>query len=89
MVDDPIRKELDALKADIAKLRGDIAALTDAVRDEASDKVHKTKAKTEERVRGAWEDLEEKLDEVLEQHLFHIIENLARSSNIGIVLSCD
>jgi ElaB/YqjD/DUF883 family membrane-anchored ribosome-binding protein len=67
MVDDPIRKELDALKADIAQLRGDIAALTAAVRDEASDKVHKTKAETEERVRGAWADLEEKLDEVLEQ----------------------
>jgi len=67
MADDPIRKELDALKADIAQLRVDIAGLTSAVRNEASDKAHQTKADTEERLRGAWEDLESKLDEVLEQ----------------------
>jgi ElaB/YqjD/DUF883 family membrane-anchored ribosome-binding protein len=67
MADDPIRKEMDALKADIAQLRQDIVGLTAAVRDVASDKVHKTRADTQERVRSAWEDLERKLDEVLEQ----------------------
>jgi len=67
MADDPIRKELDALKTDIAQLRVDIAGLTTAVRDEATDKAQKTKADTQERLRGVWEDLESKLDEVLEQ----------------------
>lgn len=66
MVDDPIRKELDALKADIAQLRQDIGGLTSAVRDAASDKAQKTRADTEERLRGAWEDLEQKLNDVLE-----------------------
>jgi len=67
MADDPIRKELDALKADIAQLRVDIAGLTSAVRSEATDKAQKTKADTQERLRGVWEDLESKLDDVLEQ----------------------
>jgi ElaB/YqjD/DUF883 family membrane-anchored ribosome-binding protein len=67
MADDPIRKELDALKADIASLRQDIAGLTTAVRDAASDKAQKTRAETQERIRSTWEDLENKLDEVLAQ----------------------
>lgn len=67
MADDPIRKELDALKADIAQLRQDIAGLTTAIRDEATSQAKKTKAETQERMRNAWEDLEQKLDEVLEQ----------------------
>ena len=33
MAEDPIHKELDALKADIAQLRKDIVGLTAAVRD--------------------------------------------------------
>ena len=36
MAEDPIRKELDALKADIAQLRQDIAGLTTAIRDQAA-----------------------------------------------------
>ena len=66
MVDDPIRKELDALKADIAQLRQDIGGLTTAVRDAASGKAQKTRAETQERLRSAWEELEQKLDDVLE-----------------------
>jgi ElaB/YqjD/DUF883 family membrane-anchored ribosome-binding protein len=67
MADDPIRKEMDALKADIAQLREDIGSLTAAVRDVASDKAQKTRADTQERFRSAWEDLEQKLDDVIEQ----------------------
>ena len=67
MADDPIRKEMDALKADIAQLRQDIRGLTAAVRDVASDKARQTRSDTQERLQGAWEDLESKLDEVIDQ----------------------
>ena len=67
MADDSIRKELDALKADISQLREDILGLTTAVRDVASDKVEKTRADTKEGLRNAWEDLERKLDEAIDQ----------------------
>lgn len=66
MAEDPIRKELDTLKADIAQLRQDIAGLTTAIRDQATSQAQKTKAETQERLRGAWEELEHKFDEVLE-----------------------
>lgn len=67
MADEPIRKEMDALKADIAQLREDILGLTGAVRDVASDKAQQTRTDTQERMRTAWEDLERKLDEVIDQ----------------------
>jgi ElaB/YqjD/DUF883 family membrane-anchored ribosome-binding protein len=67
MADESIRRELDALKADIAQLREDIAGLTTAVRDTASEKVQKTRDDTQERLRSTWEDLERKLNETLEQ----------------------
>lgn len=67
MAEDPIRKELDALKADIAQLRTDIVGLTSAFKDVASEKVSSTKADAQKRVQGAWEDIERKLDDVLEQ----------------------
>lgn len=67
MADDPIRKELDALKDDIAQLREDIVGLTTAVRDVASDKAGKARSDTKEGLRNAWEDLERKLDEVIDQ----------------------
>lgn len=67
MADDPIRKEMDALKADIAQLRQDILGLTTAVRDVASDKAQKTRDDAREGLRNAWEDLERKFDEVIDQ----------------------
>lgn len=67
MVEDPIKKELDALKADIAQLRKDITGLTAAVKEVASEKVANTKADAQERVQGAWDDIERKLDDVLNQ----------------------
>ena len=67
MTEDPIGKELDAIKADIAQLRQDIAGLTAAVRNVASDKVHERRDDTQEKLRRAWEDLEHKLNDVLEQ----------------------
>lgn len=65
MAEESVRKELDALKADIAQLRDDIASLTAAMKTVASDKVSDAKARAEQRVRGAWEDVEQKLDEAL------------------------
>lgn len=62
-----IRKELDALKNDIAQLRKDIASLTTAVKDVAADKVEDTKSQAREKINNAWEGLESKLDEVLGQ----------------------
>jgi len=65
MTDDPLRKEIDALKSDISKLRDDIGSLTDAVRTVASDKINETKEHGRKTAQDAWEDLEDKLDEVL------------------------
>ena len=67
MVDDSIRKELDTLKADMAKLREDIAALTDAVKGSASENVSNAKAQAEQRVHEAWEDIEQRLEDLLEE----------------------
>lgn len=67
MAEEPIQKELDALKADIAQLRKDISGLTAAVKEVASQKASSTKENAQQRVQGAWEDIERKLDEVLNQ----------------------
>ena len=93
MAEDPIHKELDALKADIAQLRKDIAGLTAAVRDVASEKVADTKADAQQRVQGAWADVERKLDEVLNQGRATVgdiedkINILRSSSNTSFFLS--
>ncbi len=62
-----IRKEVDALKNDIAQLRKDIAGLTSAVKDAAADKVDEGKAQARDKIHTAWEALEGKLDEALGQ----------------------
>jgi ElaB/YqjD/DUF883 family membrane-anchored ribosome-binding protein len=67
MAEDPIRKELDALKADIAQLRTDIVDLTTVIKDVASEKVSSTKADAQKRAQGAWEEIERKLNETLDQ----------------------
>ena len=67
MAEEPIRKELDALKADIAQLRTDIANLTSAVKGVASEKVNATKEDAQKRAQGAWEEIERKLNDVLDQ----------------------
>lgn len=67
MAEDPIRKELDALKADISQLRTDIVDLTKVMKDVASEKVSNTKADAQQRAQSAWEDVERKLNEALDQ----------------------
>ena len=67
MPDDSIRKEMDALKADIAQLREDIVGLTTAVKRTASEKMAGPKAQTEERIRGTWEDLAQRFEDFLSQ----------------------
>ena len=67
MAEDPIRKELDALKADITQLRHDIAGLTGAIREVSSEKVADAKAQAQQRARGTWENVERKLDDLLEK----------------------
>jgi len=67
MADDAIRKELDAIKADLAQLREDIAGLTDAVKGTATENVRNARAQAEDRVRGAWEEIEQRLEDVLNE----------------------
>jgi ElaB/YqjD/DUF883 family membrane-anchored ribosome-binding protein len=67
MAEDPIRKELDALKADIAQLRTDIGGLTAAIKDVASEKVSSSKEDAQQRAQSAWQDVERKLNEALDQ----------------------
>jgi ElaB/YqjD/DUF883 family membrane-anchored ribosome-binding protein len=67
MAEDPIRKELDALKADISQLRTDIVDLTTVMKEVASEKVSNTKADAQQRAQNAWEDVERKLNEALDQ----------------------
>jgi len=62
---DDIRKELDALKADIARLRQDIGNLTDAVKTTAGDNVKSATAQAQQRLQSAWEDIEQRLEGLL------------------------
>lgn len=67
MAEDPIRKELDALKADIAQLRTDIVGLTKVIKDVASEKVTNTRDDAQKRAQSAWEDVERKLNEAIDK----------------------
>ncbi len=67
MADDPIKKELETLKADITRLREDIGHLTEAVRTVAQDKATQAKDHAQTRVQAGWEELEAKLDDLLGQ----------------------
>ncbi len=62
-----IRKEVDALKNDIAQLRQDIAGLTAAVKDAAANKIDDTKSQARDKLNSVWENLESKLDAALGQ----------------------
>jgi ElaB/YqjD/DUF883 family membrane-anchored ribosome-binding protein len=64
---DDIRKELDTLKEDVAKLREDIAGLTDAVKSTASENVTSAKADAQARMQQAWEDIETRFDDILNE----------------------
>ena len=67
MAEEPFREELDALKADIAQLRTDIANLTTAFKDVASEKVNATREDAQQRAQNAWDDIERRLNDVLDQ----------------------
>lgn len=64
---DDMRKELDALKADIARLRADIGNLTDAAKSTAGDNVKHAKAEAQQRLSQAWEDIEARLEGLLDE----------------------
>lgn len=89
MAEDSIRKEMDALKADIAKLREDIAGLTSAVKGAASEKVAGARAQAEERIRGTWEDLEQRFEDFLSQGqaTFSKAEHQVGEHPVGSVLT--
>ena len=89
MADDSIRKEMDALKADIAKLREDISNLTSAVKDTASENVAGAKARAEERVHQAWADIEGRLEDLLNEGkaTFNKAEQQVGEHPVGSVLT--
>lgn len=67
MVEESIRSELDSIKADLGQLRNDIAALSEAVKNVAAGKVNDKKDQTRQKAQDAWEDLENKIDDLLQQ----------------------
>lgn len=89
MADDTTRKELDALKADIAQLREDIIGLTHAVKGAASEKMADTKMHAEERLREAWHDIEHRLEDFLDQSktTFNKAEQKVSEHPVGSVLT--
>ncbi len=89
MAEDSVRKEMDALKADIAQLREDIVGLTNAVRGVASEKVADAKTQAEERLRGTWEDIEQRFDDLLNQGkaTFNKAEHQVGEHPVGSVLT--
>jgi len=89
MADDSIRKEMDALKADIAQLREDIVGLTGAVKGAASENMAGAKAQTEERMHQAWEDIERRLQDLLSEGkaTFNTAEQKVGEHPVGSVLT--
>ncbi len=89
MADDPVRKELDALKADIAQLRGDIVGLTHAVKGAATEKMAESRTHAEDRFRGAWQDIEHRLADLLDQSkaTFNKAEQKVGEHPVGSVLT--
>jgi ElaB/YqjD/DUF883 family membrane-anchored ribosome-binding protein len=83
------RKEMDALKADIAKLREDIVSLTSAVKDTASENVAGAKARAEERVHQTWADIERRLEDLLDEGktTFNKAEQQVGEHPVGSVLT--
>lgn len=67
MAEDQIRKEIDALKNDIAQFRKDIGGLTEALKAVIGEKIDETKRNTKERASSAMEDIESKIEELLAQ----------------------
>ncbi len=86
---DDIRKELDALKADIARLREDIGGLSDAVRSTAGESVRGAKAEAQQRLQKAWEDIEQRLEGLLDEGktTFHGAERKIGEHPTGSVLT--
>ena len=89
MADESIRKEMDALKADIAKLREDIVGLTSAVKGAASENMTDAKARAEERMHKVWEDIEERLEGLLDEGkaTFNKAERNVGEHPVGSVLT--
>lgn len=67
MTDEPIRKEVEALKADITQLRKDIAALTEAVRDVAAERVDDARTEARDRLYESWQEIEQRCEDLLEE----------------------
>lgn len=89
MADDSIRKEMDALKADIAQLREDILGLTSAVKGAASENVAGVKARAEERMHKVWADIEKRLEDLLNdgKATFNKAEHKVGEHPVGSVLT--
>jgi len=89
MADESIRKEMDALKADITQLREDIIGLTKAVKGAASENVAGAKARAEDHVHKAWADIESRLEDLLNEGktTFNSAEQKVGEHPMGSVLT--
>jgi ElaB/YqjD/DUF883 family membrane-anchored ribosome-binding protein len=63
MADDALAKELETLKADIAKLRADVSDLTKVIKNVAADKTDDAKSNVYDEIQEAREELRRKINE--------------------------
>lgn len=67
MAEADYQKELDTVKADLAKLRSDVAELTGAVKESGSRRAGQVRETVEEELRRAREELRHTLDTARER----------------------
>jgi len=98
MTDDTLAKELESLKADISKLRADVADLTSALKGVAAEKADTANAKLHEEIREARDELrrrikhareygEQRVDEFENQVGEHPVGSVLTAFGIGFVIA--
>lgn len=89
MADDALAKELETLKADIAKLRADVSDLTKVFKKVASEKTSDANAKLHDEVRQAREELQRRINQAREYGEQHVgeFENQVGEHPLGSILA--